>query len=1605
MKNIFFGICVFILISFSISILSAQIPGNPVLLKTVSDTSLFVSPFNIEQEYTEEETNEEEGNRPDRPDLAREQEVQLTKDPASGLVPQERLQLVFTAIKQQRYQRVQQSLSITAASATWEERGPKNIGGRTRTIMYDPNDLTYKKVWAGGVGGGLWYTNDITVASPVWINVNDFWANIAISCMAYNPANTQEMYVGTGEGWYNSDATRGLGIWKSSDGGNTWAQLAGTNNSTFYQVQKIVVSSTGVIYAATRSGVQRSTTGGSSWTQVLTGRAADLEVGADGTLYASIGIFTTDGIYSSTNGTTWTKKNTGSNGFPLTGFERIEIACAPSDANVLYALTQNDVDNSIYNIYKSVDKGSNWTTQNKPTDADLDITTDFTRKQAWYDLIAAVDPANSAKIIVGGIDLFYSTNSGSNWTQISKWSNNAFLNTLSCSTVHADQHAIVFQPGSSTVFLSGNDGGIYRCANVTTAGSSSQFSNKNTGYNVTQFYACAINPTAGSNNFIAGAQDNGTQKFTATGINATTQATGGDGAFVFIDQTNSNYQISSYVYNNYYRTTNNWSSNSSISSSSTTGSFINPADYDDANGILYSAYSSTQVQRITGIRSSPSSPAQFTVTGMATMATHLRVSPYATAGTTTLFVGTGDGKLFKVTNAQGVSPSTTSIGSASFPNGSISCVEIGASENNLLVTFTNYGVTSVWMTSNGGSSWVSKEGNLPDMPVRWALFNPLNLNEVFLATEVGVWSTSDISVSTPSWIANTTSLANVRVDMLQIRNSDKTIIAATHGRGLFSTNYVGAVAADFTASNTSICTGNSISFTDQTTNNPTSWTWSFPGGTPSTSTLQNPVITYNVAGTYSVTLTAGNSNGTNSTTKTGYITVSSSAAASVSILASPSSSTCSGKNVYFTATPVNGGSNPGYQWKINGTNVGTNNVAYSSTSLTNGDMVTCIMTSNSLCASGSPATSNVITMSVTPSVSVSISISASPSNAICFGTNVTFTATSTNGGTTPVYQWKVNGTNVGTNSTTYSSSTLSNGQVVRCELTSDVVCPTVSPALSNNISMSVTTVTTAGLSIFASPSNTVCSGTNVTFTATPVNGGAGPAFQWKLNGTNVGTNSNTYSNALLLNSDQISCIMTSNATCVLANPATSNTIDMTVNTGPAASTSISASPSTQICPGTNITFTASTNYGGTSPSFQWKLNGISVGTNSSFYSNNSLANNDQVLCTMTSNESCATNNPAMSNTLSITLLPTATAIIGISASPTTTVCAGTNVTFTAFAANTGPAPIYQWKLNGTNVGTNSTNYSNSSLINGSQIRCELTSNATCVTNPTALSNALQITVNPNVTSSINISASPSSLCTGANTTFFATPTNGGSSPSYQWKLNGSNVGINSSSYSNNSLTHGNQIRCDMTSNANCAIGNPVSSNLLTAINCSASLSLKLFIEGFYRGSGIMQAVAEPVLHPEVCDTVIVSIADYNFPDSIFRSTKGILDTSGNGLFTFDEVPPSNYFIVVKHRNAMETWSNTSIPSSPSMMYDFSTDGAKAYGNNQINLGDGNYSLISGDVDQDGIIDLNDLILLEQSIQNLSAGYISADLNGDGVMEAADYSLLENNVGLFILRRP
>lgn len=748
------------------------------------------------REGREGEEEEEDEDRRDRPDLAIEQEVARTMDPATGTVPRERL--VIAQEYAQRLVAERATMRPTAGSLAltqWFERGPANIGGRTRALLVDAADPTGNTVWCGSVGGGLWKTTNglAGATATTWQSVDNFFSNLAITTLAADAQNADIMYFGTGEGFLNADAIRGQGIWKSVNHGVTWTQLPSTNGVNFQYVQKLLIHpTTRDLYAATRAGLFRSSDGGTTWAKVLgagTGavvdRIGDIEVAANGTLFATPGIGQTDGIYRSPNGDagSWVKLNTLTNsGLPTTGYERIELACAPSRAQRVYAVMENTTTGGILNLYRSDDGGDTWVTMAQPGGTAATLAS----SQAWYDLILGVSPTNPDLLYAGGLDMWRSTTAADDpviWTKVSNWT----AATTSPGYLHADHHAVVFATPDICYF--GNDGGVSVTQNAAVATPATPvFSTRVGGLNITQFYACAVHPT-NVNYFLAGAQDNGTQRFNGAGIVSTTAATGGDGAFCFIDEDEPQYQFTSYVYAQYRRSVNNGTSFSNTNISSTLGSFINPTDYDSRSNAMFGGYGANAMFRWLDATTTAATTATSVALPGAGTVTHVTVSPGVLDR---VYVGTNTGKILRVDSVRNVAPRTpviTEIRPATSPAASVSSVAVDkTNEQHLVVTYSNYGVTSVWETTNGGTTWRNVEGNLPDMPIRWALFDPADGTRVLLATELGVWGTDNLSAGTVNWIPVNNGLANVRVDMLRMRTSDKQVAAATHGRGLYTTD-------------------------------------------------------------------------------------------------------------------------------------------------------------------------------------------------------------------------------------------------------------------------------------------------------------------------------------------------------------------------------------------------------------------------------------------------------------------------------------------------------------------------------------------------------------------------------------------------------------------------------------------------------------------------------------------------------------------------------------------------------------------------------------------------------------------------------------------------
>jgi gliding motility-associated-like protein len=240
------------------------------------------------------------------------------------------------------------------------------------------------------------------------------------------------------------------------------------------------------------------------------------------------------------------------------------------------------------------------------------------------------------------------------------------------------------------------------------------------------------------------------------------------------------------------------------------------------------------------------------------------------------------------------------------------------------------------------------------------------------------------------------------------------------------------------------------------------------------------------------------------------------------------SSICTGMTVTYTAKVTSGGNNPVYQWKLNGTNVGTSSVTYVTTTITPTDVVQCVVTNNDTCpVSG---TSNSWTgVIVTPYTTPGISIASSANGAVCPGTGITFTAAITNGGTSPQYQWQVNGVNAGTNSATFTSSSLANGDAVTCMLTNQGgACLTTLFATSNTINAAIILPPNPAPTVtIAASANGVITGTAITFTATTANTTGGVlSYQWKVNGNNMASTAASFTSSTLKNGDVVTCEIT-----------------------------------------------------------------------------------------------------------------------------------------------------------------------------------------------------------------------------------------------------------------------------------------------------------------------------------------------------------------------------------------------------------------------------------------------------------------------------------------------
>ena len=663
------------------------------------------------------------------------------------------------------------------ASAYWTPIGPGNIGGRIRAIAIHPTNPS--KMWVGSVSGGIWSTTDGGLS---WQVVDDFMANLAISTLVIDPVDTNIMYVGTGEGMFNGDALRGEGIFKSIDGGVSWNQLAATATADFHWVNRLSISpnNPAILLAATRSGIWRSTDAGATWSQTTTQPALDVDFNpSDGSQAIASG---SEGRahYSSDGGLTWVDAT----GIPTIniGRGRVEVAYAPSNPNIVYSCVEtNDGE-----LWKSTDGGQSYGLINTGNNLGCN----------WYMNVLWIDPTDPQTLVTNsGIDLGRSHDGGVSFIKISEWGKAPV-------SAHADHHIMISHPDydgvNNRIVYSGNDGGIYVAPDIYLAqatytddtGLDTGWRELNNNLAITQFYSGTGNASSGV--ITGGTQDNGTLRYTGES-ESWDKIFGGDGGFVAIDPTDPNYLYAEYIRLAIRRSTDGGATMKAIyngipdAGDSLTANFIAPymLDPNNSNQMLAggtSLWRTRDVKQYDPVWDQIKLPA----------ASNQRISTIevASGNSDIIWVAHNNGDVYKTINGTDSSPVWSKLDDNKhvLPSRFITDIAIDPTDHNRVYVSTGgFTANNLWGTTDGGASWKVITGtdpySLPAVPIRSVVMHPQNAARIYVGTEAGVFGSED---GGDTWEASNAGPANVSVDQL-FWNTDKELVAATHGRGMFKT--------------------------------------------------------------------------------------------------------------------------------------------------------------------------------------------------------------------------------------------------------------------------------------------------------------------------------------------------------------------------------------------------------------------------------------------------------------------------------------------------------------------------------------------------------------------------------------------------------------------------------------------------------------------------------------------------------------------------------------------------------------------------------------------------------------------------------------------------
>ena len=674
----------------------------------------------------------------------------------------------------------------------WSSLGSvANIGGRILTIAIDPNNSN--NLFIGSASGGIWKSTD---AAANWSYVSTNLPVLGVSSIVYHPTNSSILLAGTGEVYRTNNSNIGYNVWKargtygigiirSSDGGATWTRVLSKNMPDLFAIQEIMYDPTdaSIVYACATDGLYKSTDGGATWNTTpfyAKNYVRDIAINPTNAqqVVITVGnlVDADKGIYRTTNGgSSWTKAAGIVTSFP--GYIKLT-----NNGTRLYAGVGRGGSNN--ELYMSTDFGANWSLKNGSSHCG---------GQYWFAHDAEVDPGNADRVLMGGVSYYdYTSTNATTGGSATGFSGG-----------HADVHDIEFVKTNNSIVYIANDGGVYKSTN-----GGSSFAARNTGLIAVQFYAAfAVSPSAGSANvMIGGLQDNGVVKYNGTNW---TSILGGDGGPSVFHPTNDQIVIYSNDARAVYRSANaggtetqklvNLGYGYASAYDDRTG-FMSPVAISKSNpSIMYAASDNLHISTDGGVNFQRPDPADMTRAIDATFkpAIAMAVSP---TNENKVYISTsnlsqrdddalnvtGVPKLLRSTNASNNSGYSFTDISAALPNRFTTDIAITeASDDSVYITMGGFGGGHVYLTPDGGTTWLNRSSGLPDVPFNAIVIDPIRKNIIYAACDLGVYVSNDKGVNWYDF--NNGFWETTQVMDLQI-TADNKLVAATHGKGVFRTN-------------------------------------------------------------------------------------------------------------------------------------------------------------------------------------------------------------------------------------------------------------------------------------------------------------------------------------------------------------------------------------------------------------------------------------------------------------------------------------------------------------------------------------------------------------------------------------------------------------------------------------------------------------------------------------------------------------------------------------------------------------------------------------------------------------------------------------------------